>query len=50
MGDCVNSEVHDLSRMFKEMLRVFFDSQFYKLARDADNEIRTVQLVVERGE
>ena len=50
MGDCVNSDVHDLSRMFKEMLRVFFDSQFYKLARDADNEIRTVQLVVERGE
>jgi hypothetical protein len=36
MGDCVNSDVHDLSRMFKEMLRVLFDSQFYKLARDAE--------------
>jgi len=33
MGDCVNS---DVSRMFKEMLRVFFDSQFYKVARDAE--------------
>ena len=36
MGDCVNSDVDDLCRMFKEMLRVFFDSQFYKLARDAE--------------
>ena len=36
MGNCVNSDVHDLSRMFKEMLQVFFDSQFYKLTRDAE--------------
>jgi hypothetical protein len=36
MGDCVNSDVHDHSRMFEEMLRVLFDSQFYKLARDAE--------------
>jgi hypothetical protein len=36
MGDCVNLNVCDLSRMFKEMLRVLFESQFYKLARDAE--------------
>ena len=36
MGDCVNSDVHVLSRMFKEMLQVFFDSRFYKLTRDAE--------------
>jgi hypothetical protein len=37
MGDCVNLNVCDLSRMLKEMLRVLFESQFYKLARDAED-------------
>ena len=36
MRDCVNSDVRDLSRMFKEVIRVLFESQFYKLARDAE--------------
>ena len=36
MRDCVNSDVRDLSHMFKQMLRVLFESQFYKLARDSE--------------